>query len=475
MALTEDILAKLHKCFEDEPRYAVSQLMVTRWDPNTNCLSRECLQNNPHVFSHKIPDEAKPVTNQKSSGRCWIFAALNAARVPFMKSLNIDDFEFSQAQIFFWDKLERCNFFLHNVVRVARRGTPKSEVADFRNIKETIQGRLMSFLLNELIIDGGQWDMVTNLIAKYGLMPKKCFPETWSSECTTKMNRLIKSKLREFAKELWDMVHDEVVEAGEEELNKKIESQMETIYRILCICLGNPPQKFTWEYYDKSKNYQKIGPVSPLEFYEKYVKPVFNIDDKICLVSDPREENPTGKTYTVDCLGNVVGGKPTIYNNQTIETLMIAAASSIKAGEPVWFGCDVGKRFADRKGILSIDAFDYQTVFGTDFSLGLSKADRLIYGESLMQHAMVLTGVHYNNEEQNGDSETNLPLKWRVENSWGKDRSDDGYISMTNDWFREYVFEVVVDKKYLSEEIIKVSEMEPIVLSAWDPMGALAN
>jgi len=241
------------------------------------------------------------------------------------------------------------------------------------------------------------------------------------------------------------------------------------IYVIVGVCLGIPPETFTWEYYDKNKKYNSVGPVNGLEFYQKYVKPYFNVDDKVCLVTDPRPSNEIGKGYTVDCLGNVVGGRAVFYNNQPVDVLIDLVAKSIKAGEAVWFGCDVGARFArDQGGVEDLEILDYKTLFNFDVGLGLSKADRLIYGDSLMTHAMVFTG--FSNDDKGYVS------KFRVENSWGEGRGGEkGYLFMTCDWFRQYGYEVVVDKKHVSADIMKVFDTKPIVLPAWDPMGSLAK
>jgi len=361
--------------------------------------------------------------------------------------------EFSQAHLFFWDKIERSNYFLNSIVSVFKRSP-----------EETPDSRLASYLLNDPINDGGQWDMVCNVIVKHGVMPKQCFPDTVSCESSRNMNRILKSKLREFAKELYSAVSNH---ESDEDVQKRIKAHMSTVFRIVSICLGIPPESFTWQYYDKSKKACKIGPVSPLEFYNTYVKPHFNVMEKACLVTDPRPSNPTGKTYTVDCLGNVVGAKMTVYNNQKVDKLAELASKSIQAGEAVWFGCDVSKFFSRKKGFLDLDLFDFNLVFDTQVYVGgLNKADRMCYGDSLMNHAMLLTGVHIEDGE---------PTKWRIENSWGEDGSGKGYITMSNDWFKEFVFEVVVDVRFCSDEILETFKTTPIVLPAWDPMGALAK
>lgn len=257
-----------------------------------------------------------------------------------MKENKIEEFEFSQGYLFYWDKIERCHFFLNNIVETSRRD-------------EEVGERLVSFLLNDPISDGGQWDMICNLVNKYGLMPKKCFPESFSCEASAHMNAILKSKLREYAKELRELYD---ADNSEDTLNKKIEKQMSEIFGIVSICLGNPPETFVWEYYsDKNKDYQKVGPVSPLEFYQKHVKQHFNVDNKVCLVTDARPTNPYEQIFTVDCLGNVVGGRQILYNNQKVEVLMNLVRDSLKNGEAVWFGCEVSKRFAAKQGIEDLN------------------------------------------------------------------------------------------------------------------------
>ncbi|KAG1929878.1 bleomycin hydrolase [Pimephales promelas] len=306
--------------------------------------------------------------------------------------------------------------------------------------------------------------MLVNLIEKYGVVPKKCFPESHSSEASRRMNDILNHKLREYCLRLRNMVASE---ATKTELSDTIDTMIEEVFRVASVCLGSPPDTICWEYRDKDKNFHRMGPLTPLEFYTQHVKPLYNLQDKICLVNDPRPQNPYGKLYSVEFLGNMVGGRRTLYNNQPIELLKKAAANSIKNGEAVWFGCDVGKHFHSKLGINDMNVFNHDLVFGISVK-NLSKAERLIYGDSMMTHAMILTAV----TDKNGKEE--CYEKWRVENSWGDDRGNKGYLIMTDEWFTEYVYEVVVDKSFIPPEVLDVMQQDPVVLPAWDPMGALA-
>ncbi|XP_053562119.1 bleomycin hydrolase [Bombina bombina] len=443
--------ATFRKKLKSSPHFLLAQNVATCADPLEVCLQRQTVQDSVHVFQHTIPAEGKPVTNQKNSGRCWIFSCLNVMRLPFMKKFNIEEFEFSQSYLFFWDKVERCYYFLNAFVETAQE-------------KDPIDGRLVQFLLSNPCCDGGQWDMLVNLIEKHGVVPKKCFPESHTSEATRRMNDILNHKMREYCLRLRNMVSSG---STKDEISTALDTMIEEVYRVVSICLGSPPDTFSWEYRDKEKTFHKIGPVTPLEFYKEHVKPLYNVEDKICLVNDPRPANEYGKVYTVKFLGNMVGGRRTLYNNQPIEILKKLAASSIKEGEAVWFGCDVGKHFHGKLGINDMKIFDHELVFGLSIK-NLNKAERLIFGDSLMTHAMALTAVT-EKEGQEGEYE-----KWRVENSWGDDRGNKGYLIMTDDWFSEYVYEIVVDKKFVPEEVLDVLKQEPVVLPAWDPMGALA-
>ncbi len=399
-------------------------------------------RNSRHSFSISL--EQGEITNQKQSGRCWMFAALNTMRFQVMQRLNLKTFELSQAYPLFYDKLEKSNYFLENILKT---------------LDEPTEGRLMAFLLMAPLGDGGQWDMFVGLAEKYGVVPKEAMPESVSSSATSDLNGYMTEKLREDACVLRE-AHRQG--ASMEALREKKEVMLEEIYRMLCIALGTPPQRFTFEVRDKDGAFHRDADITPKEFYEKYVG--MELGDYVSLINAPTADKPFDRTYTVKFLGSVLEGRPVKYLNLTAEELKQAAIAQLKDGQPVWFGCDVGKCSLRDGGLMDLHALAVEDLFDVQF--GMDKAQRLDYGQSLMTHAMVLQGV---NLDENG-----RPDRWRVENSWGKDAGKDGYYVMTDEWFTEYTYQIVVNKKYLTEAQRKLWEQEPIQLEPWDPMGSLA-
>lgn len=384
------------------------------------------------------------ITNQKQSGRCWMFAALNTLRYQVMKKYDLKTFELSQAYLFFWDKLEKSNYFLESILDT---------------LDEPANGRLVSYLLMAPVNDGGQWDMLCNLIEKYGVVPKTAYPESKASSGSREMDLTLTEKLREDACILRKL-HKEGKDL--DELRARKTRMLGEIYRLLCICLGEPPKTFTFEYRDKDNNFHREEGLTPKSFFEKYVG--VDLSDYVSLINAPTEDKPYGRSYTVQYLGNVKEGNAVRYLNLPIEELKKAAIAQMKDGQPVWFGCDVGKHSERDSGIMDLDIRGLEDLLDTRFTM--TKAERLDYGQSLMTHAMVFQGV---NLDENGK-----PNRWRVENSWGKEPGKDGYYLMTDRWFDEYMYQVVVNKKYLTAEQIAAYEAEPIALEPWDPMGSLA-
>ena len=402
----------------------------------------EALKKNVHEYSVLL--KTGEITSQNQSGRCWMFAALNAMRFGLIKKYNLENYEFSQAYSLFWDKLEKSNYFLENILAT---------------LDEETGSRIVAFLLTAPLNDGGQFDMFAGLVEKYGVVPKSAMPETVCSSATAEMDKYLTLKLREYACKLrGDYRRGESMES----LRAQKEDMLSTIYRMLTICLGFPPEKVDFIVRDKDNNLIREEGLSPQEFYEKYVG--WNLRDYVSLINAPTGDKPYGQAYTVRFLGSVHEARPVRYLNLPVDELKKAAIRQMQDGEPVWFGCDVGQRHVRELGIMDTRSIAVDKLFGTGFPM--TKEERLDYGESLMTHAMVLQGVHLDAEGK--------PVRWRVENSWGKDRGKDGYYLMSDDWFSEYTYQVVVHKKYLSPEQLAQYEGEMKVLEPWDPMGSLA-
>lgn len=429
--------------FDAEPKNLLALNAVSKNGIRAVALSRAVVNRTDHTYSHLI--ETPEATSQKKSGRCWLFAGLNTLRLAAMEKMNLESFELSQTYPMFWDKLEKANFFLENII----------ETRD-----EPLDGRLVMWLLANPLPDGGQWDMFVNLIKKYGVVPKSVMPETNSSSDSRPMNVLLIAKLREYAQVLREM-HER--SGSVEEMRQAKDEMMEEFYRMLSIHLGQPPSRFLWEWRDKDKEFHRHGEITPTEFFEQYVG--FDLDDLVCLINAPTKDKPYRRLYTVQYLGNVVGGQAVRYLNVDIETLKQATVDMVVDSQAVWFGCDVGKMFERERGILDPEVYDYELVYGTRFKL--DKAGRLDYGHSRMTHAMVLTGVDLDDSSK--------PIKWRVENSWGTKLGDKGYLVMADGWFDEFLYEVMISKKHLSPELLEVLNTEPVALPPWDPMGALAK
>ena len=397
-----------------------------------------------HNFSDVVTGEMK-VTNQKSSGRCWGFAGLNLFRIYLGRRYNLKEFEFSQNYFMFWDKMEKSNYFLESILR---------------SVDEPRDGRLVMHLLSDPIQDGGQWHMFVNLIKKYGVVPKSEMPETYQSSASMRMNRMITRKLRGFAIDLRNASKD-----GEtlDKLQSMKDEMMSVLYQMLTISLGTPPETFDWQVRDKEKEFYRFENLTPKSFFKNHVG--LNLDDYVCLIDCPMSDKEYNETYTVDYLGNVIEGEIIRYLNLPVQRLKDAAIASINGDNPVWFGCDVGKHFSRNLGVMDMDLFDFELFYNTNFPM--SKADRLEYGDSQMTHAMLFTGVDLDKEKKS--------KKWRVENSWGDKFGEKGYNIMTDPWFDEYTYEVVVHKDYITEEEFDIYQKDPVPLKPWDPMGALAK
>lgn len=441
-SISQNLLDQLEKRFDENPGNRMAMNAAVSCGICASSRNYVTEREIPHEFSISLEQGA--VTNQKRSGRCWMFAALNCMRFQVIKKQNLEDFELSQSYPLFYDKLEKANYFLESILDT---------------LDEPTDGRLIAHLLAAPLNDGGQWDMLCSIVEKYGLVPKTAMSESVSSSATQEMVSYMTEKLREYA-----CVLRKGHKAGKsmEQLKKEKEAMMETVYRMLCISLGKPPRTFTFEYRDKDGNFHREENLTPKAFYEKYVG--LRLDDYVSVINAPTEDKPFYRSYTVQYLGNVKEGRPVKYVNLPIEEMKQAAIAQLKDGEPVWFGCDVGKRSFRDGGLMDTGIYDVETLFDTDFPM--TKAERLEYGQSLMTHAMVFQGV---NLDENGK-----PDRWRVENSWGEEAGKKGYFVMSDRWFDEYNYQVVVNKKYLSSKALEAYEKEPVRLNPWDPMGSLA-
>ncbi|KAI3403614.1 hypothetical protein KGF56_003541 [Candida oxycetoniae] len=387
--------------------------------------------------------------NQKSSGRCWIFAASNVFRTSVIKnySLKEDEFQISQSYLFFYDKLEKANFFLDNIEATA---------AD-----EPLDSRLTQHLLHDPVGDGGQWDMIINLVNKYGLVPHEVFPDNFQTTKSAGLNKFVTNNLRHYALKLRELV---VKGASKSSIKTFKQGAVQEVYKILALTIGIPPKpsdEFVWEFLDKDGKYKHFK-TNALDFYKTHVK--YDAAAHFSLIHDPR--NKYDELYTVDKLNNITGGKPIEYVNTEIEEIKNVAIKMLKDNEPIFFGSDVGK-FGDRvTGVLDTTAYDYQSVFDVDSKL--DKAQRLEVGASQMTHAMVITGVHI-------DPSTNKPVRWKIENSWGENSGNKGWYMMTDEWFDEYVYQIVSNKKYVTKKTFDVWKAKEFnVLPYYDPMGSLA-
>jgi bleomycin hydrolase len=441
--LSIEDLRRFSLAFNNDPKNILALNAVTENGIAAVALSRKEVDRQNFAFSNLI--DSPDATNQERSGRCWLFSGLSTLALEAMKKLNLGTFELSEIYQMFWDKVEKANYFLENIIETKQ---------------EVLNGRLVSSLLSDPVPDGGQWNMFANLVRKYGVIPKTFMPETANSNNSEPMNALLRTKLREYAKVLRQMNEQG---ASTTALREKKGELIEEFYKMLCINLGVPPETFYWEWRDKNSVFNRRGNITPVEFYNEYVG--LDLDDFVSLINAPTKDKPFNKLYTVQYLGNMVGGRDTRYLNVDLKTLKKATVEMIKGNHAVWFGCDVGKMLQTNMGAMDLSIYDYESVYGTKFQL--DKAARLDYGDSEMTHAMVITGVDLDEHDN--------PRKWRVENSWGAAIGDKGYMYMMDEWFDEYLYEVVVRKEYLSPELLKILDTQPVVLSFWDPMGTLAR
>lgn len=438
--LTKELTKQYKESFQSKPERIVAQNAAVKNGLKGSSETVASVVENQPVYS--IDLEHGKVANQKASGRCWMFAALNTFRHRLFNNFKLEEFELSQSYTFFWDKYEKANYFHENILKTAG---------------EPVTSRNVAFLLQTPQQDGGQWDMIVSLFKKYGVVPKSVMPESFSSSASSDLNKYLNKKLRQDAKVLRDLV---ARGASEAEINETRKQLMQEVYDLLSVTLGTPPETFDFEYRDKDKEFHRHLNLTPQSFFEQFVG--LNLDDYVSIINSPTTDKPFNRSYTVDMLGNVVGNQVR-YLNLDMATFKELAIRQLEQGESVWFGCDVGQSSNRGNGRLALNNFDLKGLTGIDYSL--TKGERLEYGDSLMTHAMVLTGVNLVDGK---------PNRWKVENSWGEESGVEGFWMMSDEWMDEYTYQIVVRKEFLTKEQLDAFNSEPIVLAPWDPMGSLA-
>jgi bleomycin hydrolase len=439
--VTSEMLEKFKKDFNENPVNVVLQNAASKAAISDLVYVPSSKVGRDHLFSIDI--KTLPVANQKASGRCWIFAGLNTLREIVAKKCNLQKFELSQNYTAFYDKLEKINYALESVIDVLDKDPDE---------------RYFSTILHTAVGDGGQWDMFKSLVKKYGVVPKNVMDETFQSSATRESDWLINTQIRNFAakaKKLHDAGKDDEVQA------LKL-ATLEDLYRVITISFGQPVEKFNFEYVDKDGTYHLDRDLTPKTFFDKYIG--VEIDDLVSIVNAPTKDKPYYDTFTVDYVGNVIGGDDILYLNLPMEELKELVIKQLKDGEVVWFGSDCGKFASRAGGMWAPEQFDYKTSFGLD--LDYTKEDGLDFGQSAMNHAMVITGVNLIDDK---------PTKWKIENSWGSEVAYQGYYTASDLWFDRFVYQAVVNKKYLNNKQLEALKKEPKHLSPWDPMGTLAK
>lgn len=387
-------------------------------------------------FSHKV--ESKGITNQKQSGRCWLFTGLNVLRSQIMADKGIPELTLSQNYNFFFDQLEKCNLFLQSII----------DTADLPMDDKTVD-----WLFANPLSDGGQFTGLSDNLMKYGIVPTEVMVETFNSENTSKLSRLLALKLREYGLKLRKMKSEGATAA---QLQAEKEKMLQTPYRMLAMTLGEPPTEFTYTIRDKEGKAVSTKKYTPQSFYKEMAGNDLR-KNYIMLMNDPSREYY--KLYEIDYDRHVYDGSNWTYVNLPVEDIKEMAIASIKDSTMMYFSCDVGK-FLDRdRGYLDVDNFAYGDLFDTDFPM--DKADRIRTHASASSHAMTLMAVDLDKDGK--------PVKWMVENSWGPG-ANDGHLIMSDRWFDEYMFRLVVDKKYAPKKVLDVLKQKPVKLPAWDPL-----
>jgi bleomycin hydrolase len=434
--LRPELIDGLRQSLKMDPATQALFNALSGGDARKLAVNRTILQSHEAVFNHTI--KIKGITDQKRSGRCWLFAALNVARPAIIEKYKLDDFEFSVNYLAFWDKLEKANFFLETVIELR-----DSEPLD----------RELEYFTKDPINDGGWWNYVVALVDKYGALPKEAMQETFSSENTDVMNDVLATKLRIFAAQLRRMAAEK---KSVDELRAAKEKMLPEIYRILAMNYGVPPTEFTYRLVDKDGKPGEPKKYTPQSFYKEWAG--VDLTQYVQLCDDPTQ--PYGKHYRLRRVRNIVGAADVDYVNAPIATLKSIAVKSIVDGHPVCFSGDAKKDMDRDNGIMQVGLFDFASIYGVDLSLG--KAERLLMREGQANHAMSFVGVDIQNDK---------PVKFQVENSWGKERGKGGFWTMYDPWFDAHVYSIIVKKAYVPDEVLRTFQEPAVELPPWAPMN----
>ena len=431
--ISAEMLAKISEGYEGNAADKALRNALATTSIGTLAMNAENAAMIDTHFSDRV--KTKGITDQKSSGRCWLFTGLNVLRAKMIDKYELPGMEFSQNYLFFYDQLEKANLFLQGVI-------------DTKDLP--FEDRKVDWLFSNPLSDGGQFTGVSNLITKYGLVPAEAMPETYQSDNTSQMANLLKLKLREYGLELR--------EAPKSKVQDMKVKQLSEIYRMLALCLGEPVQEFEWTRCDKNNNIVSRKTYTPKSFYDEFIGEDLE-NNYVMIMNDPCREY--GKVYEIDYDRHVYDGHNWLYINLPVERIKEMAIASIKDNTAMYFSCDVGKFANSKKGVLDINNFDYESLMGVTF--GMDKKERVQTHASGSSHAMTLIAV---------DIVDGKPVKWMVENSWGPASGYQGNYIMTDEWFNEYMFRLVVEKKYVPADVLKILDQKPVQLPAWDPMFA---
>lgn len=416
---------------------AIQNILTNNKDIKAFTVNYDAQGKVDHFFKYRV--NVKGITDQKSSGRCWMFTSMNVLRPRAMKKYNVKDFDFSHSYCFFWDQFEKANLFLENVIATASKPMTDRDV---------------EFFFKSPVADGGVWNLFYDVAEKYGVVPQCVMPETAQSNSTSQMRGVLNEYLRGCGWKLREMIAGG---AKEKDVRKQKVEDLKGVYRVLALCMGEPPAEFTWKYKDAEGNVKSVT-TTPLEFYRGIVPSDYNPDNYVMIMNDPTREYY--KVYEIASYRNTYEGVNWVYLNLPNEEIKPAALASIKADTPLYVSCDVGKQSNYDTGVLDLNNYDYQSLFG--IKLDMDKKARILTRQSGSSHAMTLIGCD--------TDENDVPVKWEFENSWGARSGHNGYLTFTDEWFDAYLFRIVIEKKYLSPKAVQAAKSKPVQVPAWDYM-----